>query len=75
MYRGKGKKNFFKNMKKRVQSALLDSPGRYTGNNFLFKGGLIYDIYIRVEVIRNGEMRWNDAAMRKFAVGISFCTA
>ena len=26
--------------KKKFQSALLDPPGRYTGNNFLFKGGL-----------------------------------
>ena len=27
-------------MKKKVQSALLDPPGRFTGNNFLLKGGL-----------------------------------
>ena len=26
--------------KKKFQSALLDPPGRYTVNNFLFKGGL-----------------------------------
>ena len=25
--------------KKKFQSALLDPPGRWTGNNFLFKGG------------------------------------
>ena len=29
-------------MKKKFQSALLDPPGRYTGNNFLFKGGPRY---------------------------------
>ena len=28
-------------MKKKFHSALLDPPSRYTGNNFLFKGGLI----------------------------------
>ena len=27
--------------KKFFRSALLDPPGRYTGNNFLFKGGLV----------------------------------
>ena len=26
-------------MKKKLQSALLDPPGQFTGNNFLFKGG------------------------------------
>ena len=26
---------------KKFQSALLDPPGRYTGNDFLLKGGLI----------------------------------
>ena len=31
---------FGANMKKKFRSALLDPPGRYTGNNFLFKGGL-----------------------------------
>ena len=27
-------------MKKKSQSALFSPPGRWTGNNFLFKGGL-----------------------------------
>ena len=42
MYRRKSKKKkkFFEKMQKKFQSALLDPPGRYTGNNFLFKGGL-----------------------------------
>ena len=45
MYRGGGgvnkKKNFnLKDEKRKFQSALLEPPGRYTGNNFLFKGGL-----------------------------------
>ena len=37
---GKLKKtDFFEKMEKKFQSALLDPPGRYTGNTFLFKGG------------------------------------
>ena len=37
-----GKVKFFgKDEKKKFQSAFLDPPGRYTGNNFLFKGGLM----------------------------------
>ena len=35
------KKKLFEKMKKKVLSAVLDPPGRYTGNYFLFKGGLI----------------------------------
>ena len=31
----------------------------------------LYDIYIRVEVIRNGEMRWNDAAMSIGLTGVA----
>ena len=44
MYRGKGKKQkrkFEENLKKKkFQSALFSPLGRWTGNNFLFKGGL-----------------------------------
>ena len=37
-----GKKNFFsKTKKKKFQSALLNPLWRSTGNNFLFKGGLM----------------------------------
>ena len=36
---GKVKKNIFGKDKKKIQSALLDPPGRWTGNTFLFKGG------------------------------------
>ena len=32
---------FVENGKKRSQSALIDSPGRLTGNNIFSKGGLI----------------------------------
>ena len=38
---GEVKKKLFEKMKKKVLSAVLDPPGRYTGNYFLFKGGLI----------------------------------
>ena len=41
MYRGEGKKKIcFENIKKEFQSALFRSLWRWTGNNFLFKGGL-----------------------------------
>ena len=35
-------KTFFKNHEKMSQSALFSPPGRWTGNYFLFKGGLRY---------------------------------
>ena len=38
MYREKSKQP--KKIFEKFQSALLDPPGRYTGNDFLFKGGL-----------------------------------
>ena len=41
MYRGEGKKKNFENMKKKFQSPLFNTPGRWTENNFLFKGGPI----------------------------------
>ena len=45
MYRGGGGVKiliFFENMKKKkFQSAFFIPPGRWSGNNFLFKGGLI----------------------------------
>ena len=51
------------------QSALLDPPGRYTGNNFLFKGGLIQVINLRQSrhVDRCGggaDMNQNDGVFR-----------
>ena len=53
MYRGKQKTFLFfcENMEReKFQSALFSPPGRYTGNNFLFKGGLSADVQ-RVTVI------------------------
>ena len=46
MYRGKSKKKKFclKRWKIKFQSALLDPPGWYTGNNFLFEGGLSWHL-------------------------------
>ena len=38
------KKVFVENEKKSSQSALMDSPGRWTGNNIFSKGGLIRNI-------------------------------
>ena len=35
------KKKIVENEKKRSQSALIDSPGRWTGNNIFSKGGLV----------------------------------
>ena len=34
---------FLKNKKKKFHPALFSPPGRWTGNHFLFKGGLIFD--------------------------------
>ena len=46
---GKVKKFFFE------KSAILDPPGRYTGNNFLFKGGLTTNGLVgRVSVLSVG---------------------
>ena len=36
------KRKIVENEKKRSQSALIDSPGRWTGNNIFSKGGLMH---------------------------------
>ena len=42
MYRGKSKKNIFEKMKKKVPlGPFFSPPGRWTGNELLFEGGLI----------------------------------
>ena len=43
-------------MKKKSQSALFSPPGQWTGNNFLFKGGLRPHLIVVFLVNRPGEL-------------------
>ena len=58
MYRGKifKKKLGGGKYKKKKVPVLLDPPGRYTGNNFFFKGGLSY--INKIYLARFGIVPW-----------------